>query len=63
MRTPTEIAAELAALRDKANLAFVPVNVVAAVDLMVEFAASTAAALDAAGITKPATVEPEQPQG
>jgi hypothetical protein len=49
-RNPKEIADDLKTLREGAKLAFVPLDVVKAVDLMVEFAGSTAAALDAAGI-------------
>ena len=50
MRSPSTVAAELAALRSSASLAFVPLDAVRVIDLMVEFAASTSATLEAAGL-------------
>jgi len=50
MRNPKDIAADLKAQRDKASTAFVPLNVVQAMDTMVEFAESVSATLDAAGL-------------
>ncbi|MFT3665568.1 hypothetical protein [Piscinibacter sp.] len=50
MRTPAAIAAELAAMRDKAAASFLPPDVRRALDLAAEFAVSVAAVLRAAGL-------------
>lgn len=52
-RTPGQIAQDLAAASENIGVAFVPAGLRAAVDLVVEFAASTAAHLEAAGVTEP----------
>lgn len=46
-RTPKAIAADLAKLHEDANLAFVPVNVQRAPELIVEFAGAVGEQLDA----------------
>lgn len=58
-RNPATIAAELKTLREGAKLAFVPLDAVKAIDLMVEFADSTAAALAEAGIITTDAASPE----
>jgi hypothetical protein len=57
-RHPSLIAAELSALHQAATLAFVPANVRDALALCVEFCASVAAHLDAAGAIAARPVEP-----
>ena len=47
MRTPKEIATDMAALSEKAKKAFVPMDVKHAAELSAEFAASVVVALDA----------------
>lgn len=47
-RTPSDISADLTALREGASLAFVPMDLVKAIDLCVEFAASVSALIEAA---------------
>lgn len=51
-RTPREIADDLKTLRAGAKLAFVPLDIVRAVDLMIEFAESVTVALEHAGVVK-----------
>jgi hypothetical protein len=53
MRNPNTIATEMQRLRARASLSFVPLDAVAAIDLMIEFTAATCAALEAAGIIAP----------
>lgn len=50
MRTPRTIAADLAALHEKAAGAFVPPDIKRAAELGAEFATSTCAVLEAAGL-------------
>jgi len=61
MRSPKAIANDLRTLNDTASKAFVPVNLVKAMELSVEFAEATTAVLDAAGLLPAEEVPAEKP--
>jgi hypothetical protein len=57
-RSPKDIAADLRDLHEVAARSFVPANLVRAAQLTAEFAESTAAVLEAAGLVTSAPAQP-----